>query len=138
NREDRTVPMSRSVNPLVATGPGPSSRTPNGIRTRATAVKGRGPRPLDDGGSERRPVYNRARVVAPRGTGGGWSRGGDDAGRVRGRRAGRAGPRPGGPRGADGQRRGARRGRRARGRPRPPRPLRAPAAHPELPPAGGL
>ena len=25
-------------------------RTPNGIRTRATAVKGRGPRPLDDGG----------------------------------------------------------------------------------------
>lgn len=23
---------------------------PNGIRTRATAVKGRGPRPLDDGG----------------------------------------------------------------------------------------
>ena len=26
------------------------SRTPNGIRTRATAVKGRGPRPLDDGG----------------------------------------------------------------------------------------
>src|SRR3954451_2171941 len=26
------------------------ARTPNGIRTRATAVKGRGPRPLDDGG----------------------------------------------------------------------------------------
>ena len=25
-------------------------RIPNGIRTRATAVKGRGPRPLDDGG----------------------------------------------------------------------------------------
>ncbi len=25
-------------------------RTPNGIRTRATAVKGRRPRPLDDGG----------------------------------------------------------------------------------------
>src|SRR5690625_4326191 len=25
-------------------------RTPNGIRTRVTAVKGRGPRPLDDGG----------------------------------------------------------------------------------------
>ena len=25
--------------------------TPNGIRTRATAVKGRRPRPLDDGGS---------------------------------------------------------------------------------------
>lgn len=25
---------------------------PNGIRTRATAVKGRGPRPLDDGGGE--------------------------------------------------------------------------------------
>jgi integrase len=28
-----------------------SSRTPNGIRTRATAVKGRGPGPLDDGGN---------------------------------------------------------------------------------------
>src|SRR3954451_2627825 len=27
------------------------ARTPNGIRTRATAVKGRGPRPLDDGGN---------------------------------------------------------------------------------------
>ncbi len=26
-------------------------RTPNGIRTRAAAVKGRCPRPLDDGGS---------------------------------------------------------------------------------------
>ena len=25
------------------------TRIPNGIRTRATAVKGRGPRPLDDG-----------------------------------------------------------------------------------------
>ena len=25
-------------------------RTPNGIRTRATALKGRRPRPLDDGG----------------------------------------------------------------------------------------
>ena len=25
-------------------------RTPNGIRTRVTAVKGRRPRPLDDGG----------------------------------------------------------------------------------------
>ena len=28
------------------------SRTPNGIRTRATAVKGRRPRPLDDGGQK--------------------------------------------------------------------------------------
>ncbi len=28
----------------------PSRRTPNGIRTRATAVKGRRPRPLNDGG----------------------------------------------------------------------------------------
>ena len=28
-----------------------SLRTPNGIRTRATAVKGRRPRPLDDGGT---------------------------------------------------------------------------------------
>ena len=27
-------------------------RTPNGIRTRATAVKGRGPGPLDDGGQK--------------------------------------------------------------------------------------
>ena len=26
-------------------------RTPNGIRTRVTALKGRRPRPLDDGGS---------------------------------------------------------------------------------------
>ena len=31
-------------------------RTPNGIRTRATAVKGRGPRPLDDGGQSHRDV----------------------------------------------------------------------------------
>src|SRR5699024_6188673 len=31
-------------------------RTPNGIRTRVTAVKGRGPRPLDDGGSAARDV----------------------------------------------------------------------------------
>lgn len=29
----------------------PLLRTPNGIRTRAAAVKGRCPRPLDDGGS---------------------------------------------------------------------------------------
>ena len=29
------------------------ARTPNGIRTRATAVKGRGPGPLDDGGPPR-------------------------------------------------------------------------------------
>ena len=29
----------------------PDLGTPNGIRTRATAVKGRGPRPLDDGGN---------------------------------------------------------------------------------------
>src|SRR4029079_2264713 len=32
------------------TGPSRPSGTPNGIRTRATAVKGRRPRPLDDGG----------------------------------------------------------------------------------------
>jgi hypothetical protein len=31
-------------------------RTPNGIRTRATAVKGRRPRPLDDGGQESHTV----------------------------------------------------------------------------------
>lgn len=29
---------------------GATNRTPNGIRTRATALKGRRPRPLDDGG----------------------------------------------------------------------------------------
>ena len=31
----------------------PGREYPNGIRTRATAVKGRGPGPLDDGGLER-------------------------------------------------------------------------------------
>src|SRR5580700_12067080 len=38
---------------LIALGPDPGSRssgTPNGIRTRVAAVKGRCPRPLDDGG----------------------------------------------------------------------------------------
>ena len=36
------------------------ARTPNGIRTRATAVKGRRPRPLDDGGPIRiSPGYSR-------------------------------------------------------------------------------
>src|SRR6185312_8977279 len=40
------------------------SSTPNGIRTRATAVKGRGPRPLDDGG----------RVVNPPPTAVRWER----------------------------------------------------------------
>src|SRR5205823_3713776 len=32
-----------------------SFRTPNGIRTRVSALKGRDPRPLDDGGSLHRP-----------------------------------------------------------------------------------
>ena len=31
--------------------PGGTQRAPNGIRTRAAALKGRCPRPLDDGGS---------------------------------------------------------------------------------------
>ena len=30
-----------------------ASRTPNGIRTRVAALKGRSPRPLDDGGQNR-------------------------------------------------------------------------------------
>lgn len=34
--------------------------TPNGIRTRVTALKGRRPRPLDDGGS-----HDRARSLTP-------------------------------------------------------------------------
>ena len=34
---------------LVLMTPETVLRTPNGIRTRATAVKGRGPGPLDDG-----------------------------------------------------------------------------------------
>ena len=39
--------------------------TPNGIRTRATAVKGRGPGPLDDGGSTR--VRDRTTIGVGRG-----------------------------------------------------------------------
>src|SRR5580658_3575983 len=35
---------------------GKTSHTPNGIRTRAAGVKGRSPRPLDDGGSKRSVV----------------------------------------------------------------------------------
>ena len=35
-------------------------RDPNGIRTRATAVKGRGPRPLDDGAFQRFPFWGPA------------------------------------------------------------------------------
>ena len=40
-----------------------STRTPNGIRTRATAVKGRRPRPLDDGGQ--RPRTRRTTPCEP-------------------------------------------------------------------------
>lgn len=41
-----------------------ASRTPNGIRTRATAVKGRRPRPLDDGGQNRiTPGYSQRGFV---------------------------------------------------------------------------
>src|SRR6476620_7263382 len=39
------------------------SDTPNGIRTRVTALKGRGPRPLADGGA--RAGYRSGRVVRP-------------------------------------------------------------------------
>jgi hypothetical protein len=42
-------------------------RTPNGIRTRATAVKGRRPRPLDDGGQNRiTPGYSQRGSLEPR------------------------------------------------------------------------
>jgi integrase len=34
-------------------------RTPNGIRTRVTALKGQRPRPLDDGGARTAPCYPR-------------------------------------------------------------------------------
>ena len=46
-------------------------RTPNGIRTRATAVKGRGPRPLDDGGLPRPAIRRRhgRTSIGPRGRG---------------------------------------------------------------------
>ena len=43
------------------------ARTPNGIRTRATAVKGRRPRPLDDGGQNRiTPGYSQHGSLEPR------------------------------------------------------------------------
>ncbi len=42
-------------------------RTPNGIRTRVTALKGRRPRPLDDGGSAgRRPPQRTSSAAQPR------------------------------------------------------------------------
>ena len=42
------------------------ARTPNGIRTRATAVKGRRPRPLDDGGQNRiTPGYSQHGSLEP-------------------------------------------------------------------------
>jgi hypothetical protein len=40
-------------------------RAPNGIRTRAVALKGRCPRPLDDGGSD---GYRRSCISPPSGT----------------------------------------------------------------------
>src|SRR5690606_15260422 len=51
--------------------PSPSvlrNRTPNGIRTRATAVKGRRPRPLDDGGlrDARRPSVMDLEIIRAR------------------------------------------------------------------------
>src|SRR5439155_3146941 len=45
----------RRVGPGYTTGPYAFSRAPNGIRTRASALKGRDPRPLDDGGDPIRP-----------------------------------------------------------------------------------
>ena len=43
------------------------ARTPNGIRTRAAAVKGRSPRPLDDGGQNRiTPGYSQHGSLEPR------------------------------------------------------------------------
>src|SRR5579864_5826039 len=63
--QDHAVPRTASyalpnptrcqpVQPLLLT---PASRTPNGIRTRAAALKGRCPRPLDDGGSTVPPPF---------------------------------------------------------------------------------
>ena len=46
----------------------PVKRTPNGIRTRVAALKGRSPRPLDDGDSDRRDHPGRAPTVR-------WERG---------------------------------------------------------------
>ena len=43
-------------------------RTPNGIRTRATAVKGRRPRPLDDGGLDLVTKFNRERLKRAKST----------------------------------------------------------------------
>ena len=45
-------------------------RTPNGIRTRATAVKGRRPRPLDDGGLTLLRLHNHRGWVALHKSGG--------------------------------------------------------------------
>src|SRR4029079_5720846 len=46
HRRDRS-PASNKGGPLQGT----TADTPNGIRTRVTALKGRGPRPLADGGA---------------------------------------------------------------------------------------
>ena len=46
----------------------PVKRTPNGIRTRVAALKGRSPRPLDDGDSDRCDCPGRAPTVR-------WERG---------------------------------------------------------------
>ena len=46
---------------ILCSPPGQQS-APNGIRTRAAALKGRCPRPLDDGGSD---GYRRCEPVAP-------------------------------------------------------------------------
>ena len=43
----------RALLVLLTPGVTAVASTPNGIRTRATAVKGRRPRPLDDGGQNR-------------------------------------------------------------------------------------
>jgi hypothetical protein len=52
-----------------------ASRTPNGIRTRAAALKGRCPRPLDDGGSTTTAALPVAPAVGDRfSIGDGWHR----------------------------------------------------------------
>ena len=53
--------------PCCTTAPRCRVRTPNGIRTRATALKGRRPGPLDDGGQNRiTPGYSQRGSLEPR------------------------------------------------------------------------
>src|ERR671936_1651892 len=54
---------ARAPNKALVELPPGRSNTPNGIRTRVTALKGRGPRPLADGGA--RAGYPSGGVVRP-------------------------------------------------------------------------